>query len=88
MARFVIRDGHLVPIETAPPLGLPSVQGDYKKPIHLLSMAIDPDEVKVHRERFPDVEITNDGVPIMHSRVQKKAYLRAMGWEETNGFGT
>ncbi len=69
----------------------PSVRGDYKKPSELQSMGFiaTPEDVAEHRRRFPDVELVlreGSAIPVMRSLDQKRKYLKASDWVDTESF--
>ena len=64
-----------------------SVRGDYNKPITSVSMAINILDVAEHRRKHPGVDLHVDkpggtAYPILRSRSQKLAYLKARNWHE------
>ena len=52
----------------------------YAKPIISDSLAMNPDQIPEHRERFPDVEVTAAGQPVFKSFKQHEAYLKKTGF--------
>ena len=65
----------------------PNVRGDYNKPITSVSMAFNSQDVAEHRRRHPGVDLHVDkpggtAYPILRSRSQKLAYLKARNWQE------
>ncbi len=65
----------------------PSVRGDYNKPITSVSMAFNSQDVDEHRRKHPGVDLHVDkpggtAYPILRSRSQKLAYLKARDWQE------
>ncbi len=64
-----------------------SVRGDYNKPITSVSMAFNIQDVAEHRRKHPGVDLHVDkpggtAYPILRSRSQKLAYLKARNWQE------
>lgn len=64
-----------------------NVRGDYNHPITSVSMAFNSQDVDEHRRRHPGVDLHVDkpggtAYPILRSRSQKLAYLKARGWQE------
>ena len=64
-----------------------NVRGDYQKPILSVSMAINLLDVAEHRRKHPGVDLHVDkpggtAYPILRSRSQKLAYLKARNWQE------
>lgn len=64
-----------------------NVRGDYNKPITSVSMAFNSQDVDEHRRRHPGVDLHVDkpggtAYPILRSRSQKLAYLKARNWQE------
>ena len=52
-------------------------------PIKMFSIAPEtPDELKSMRKKFPDMKLTDQGVPLAHTRAEKLAYLEHAGFEE------
>ncbi len=55
----------------------------YRKPIEMFSVAPEtPGELVALQTALPDTKFTDQGVPIAHSRSEKKAILRATRYEE------
>lgn len=68
-----------------------AVRGNYNKPVELLSMGFiaDPSDVAEHRRRFPHVELRmmeGSAIPVVRSRGEKKAYLKAAGWVDSRSY--
>lgn len=64
-----------------------NVRGDYNHPITSVSMAFNSQDVDEHRRKHPGVDLHVDkpggtAYPILRSRSQKLAYLKARGWQE------
>ena len=64
-----------------------SVRGDYNKPITSVSMAFNSQDVDEHRRKHPGIDLHVDkpggtAYPILRSRSQKLAYLKARNWQE------
>ena len=59
----------------------------FQKPIEMDSIALaHPEDIAAFKRRNPGVEV-RDGVPIAHSRKEKKDILKNEGFEERNGYG-
>jgi len=66
-----------------------SVRGDYKKPIVSESLAFDACDLTEHRRRHPDIDVVVEGRcarPVLRSLTQKKRYVKARGFVDTNSF--
>lgn len=92
---FTVKDGR--PCERTVAAFKPQTRygkGNTCEPIEMMSIALDnEDEIQEFRARNPGVEISSDradrnfGVPIAHSRSQKKAILDKEGFVDTKSFG-
>lgn len=59
----------------------------FEKPIEMDSIALThPADIAAFKHRNPGVEV-RDGVPIAHTRQEKKEILKTEGFEERNGYG-
>ncbi len=56
---------------------------EFKVPIEMMSIGMNPDEVPAFQRANPDIEI-RAGVPIAHTRQQKLQALKYFGFEEGN----
>lgn len=54
-------------------IGIPD--GDYYHESH--SLAIHPDQIPEHRQEFPGIEVTSDGLPCFTSTKQQEKYAHA-----------
>lgn len=54
--------------------------GRYDKPIVSDAMAVSIDQIAEHKRAFPDVQITDQGQPVMESYSQHKAYMEKSGF--------
>jgi hypothetical protein len=68
-----------------------AVRGNYAHPIELQSMGFlgVPEDVAEHRRRFPNVELRmmeGSAIPVVRSRGEKKAYLKAAGWVDSRSY--
>ena len=68
-----------------------NVRGNYATPIALQSMGFiaAPEDVAEHRRRFPNIELCEmqgSMVPVVRSRGEKKAYLKAAGWVDSRSY--
>jgi putative FmdB family regulatory protein len=64
---------------------------EFHTPIEMYSIGLNTDEeIREFQKRCPDVEVCRDpasdlyGIPIARNRAQKKAALKAVGFEEKN----
>ena len=55
----------------------------YSKPLISDSLAINPDQIAEHRERFPDVEVLPDGRLKFDNFRQHDGYLKKTGFVKT-----
>ena len=69
---------------------LGAVRGDYNDPIISDSMAFDACDLAEHRKRFPGIDVVVDhdraARPVFRSLTQKRKYLKARGWIDTNSY--
>ena len=75
-----------LPMERDPRAELVGVRGEYKQPIISDSLGIHPDDIPEHRQKFPDIDITSDGRPILRSLAQKRSYLKRIGWRDARSY--
>ena len=59
-------------------IGIP--QGDYRHESH--SLAIHPSQIPEHKQLFPSVEVTSDGLPTFTSTKQQEKYAEACGFHK------
>ena len=58
----------------------------YGKPIEMWSMAVHPSQVAEHRHLFPDIKVTDGGLPLITSLREKQDYMKARGWIDRNSY--
>ena len=56
----------------------------FHKPIEMFSIAGTAGEMQQLRERLPDTQFTNQGVPLARSRAEKMRLLKVAGFRELN----
>ena len=49
------------------------------------SLAMHPDQIKEHKQRFPDIKVTDDGCPVFTNTQAHDKYLKAIGWKKVPG---
>ena len=55
---------------------------DYATPLISESLAMHPEQIAEHRQRFPNVEVQPDGCPVFHNTQQHRRYLKEIGWNK------
>ena len=53
---------------------------DYASTFYSDSLAIHPEQIPEHKQKFPDVEVARDGRVGFRSPKQQSDYLRKIGW--------
>ena len=56
------------------------IGGHYDRPIHSDSLAINPCQVKEHREKFPNIDLDSQCRPVFDNYTDHEAYLKATGF--------
>lgn len=60
----------------------------YRKPIEMFAVAPETPEQLAHlRQQMPDVELTDQLVPVAHSYQERNQILKATGFEDRSGRG-
>ena len=60
--------------------GVPEIMGTpYKVPIHSDALALTPENVAEHKEKFPDIEIDNELRPVFTNAKQHDDYMNKCG---------
>ena len=54
----------------------------YHKPIYSESMAVAPNQVAEHRKLFPDVKITDSGIPVFDNFTDHEKYMKKCNIEK------
>lgn len=58
----------------------PEIMGTpYKVPIHSDALALTPDSIAEHKEKFPDIEIDNENRPVFTNAKQHDDYMNKCG---------
>ena len=58
----------------------PEIMGTpYKVPIHSDALALTPDNVAEHKEKFPDIEIDSENRPVFTNAKQHQEYMNKCG---------
>lgn len=55
---------------------------DYATPLVSQSLAMHPEQIAEHRERFPKIEVQADGCPVFHNTNEHSKYLKEIGWKK------
>ena len=58
---------------------------DYGSPIVSHSLAMHPDQIREHKQMFPDIAVTSDGCPTFYNTQEHDKYLKASGWRKNPG---
>ena len=52
-----------------------SIHGNYRTPIHSDSLAISPDQIAEHRQKFPNIELDKQCRPVFNQFREHQKYL-------------
>lgn len=54
----------------------------YHKPIVSNSMAMNPNQIAEHRQKFPDIQVTTEGQPVFDNFADHEAYMKKCNIEK------
>lgn len=60
--------------------------GDWTNPILSDAMGVSAAQVAEHRQRFPDVAITNDGRVVCESLTHRRKIMKKLGFHDKDGY--
>ena len=63
-----------------------STEMDYLHPVYSEAMGVDPSQVREHRQRFPDIPMTNEGQVVCKSHAERKRIMKKLQFHDKDGY--